>query len=179
MSYVDLVCIQNTNLMDLETIIIAVISLLICCLPFWIMIRNRKKNERKMINELTAISGKGQLKLTKYELSSNFIIAFDESENKLHFLSKTKNGDKSQILDLNNFENCEIIRIDHAENENSPKIIKSISLRFLPANKQSELVILSLFNSEETDALSGELQLANEWCQFLKERITSTKSLKN
>jgi hypothetical protein len=165
--------------MDVETIVIAVISLLICGLPFWFMIRNRKKNESKMISDLAALSGKKQLKLTKYELTANLIIGLDDLENTLYFLNKTKNGAKSKVIDLTNYDDCEVIRADRSENEHSAKQIQSLVLRFLPKHNQSELINLPIYDADESGALSGELQLANEWCQCLKVKINQSKTTKN
>jgi hypothetical protein len=158
--------------MDLETVIIAVVSLLICGLPFWLMIRNRKKNERKLISELAAHSGISQLKLSKYELSANLIIGLDDHGSKLYFLNRTKNGDQFHVLELNNFEDCEIVRVDQVENDLLPKHIQSLAIRFLPKNKQHELIVLQLYHVNETGLLNGELQIVNEWTALLKEKLT-------
>lgn len=131
-----------------------------------------------MINELSSMSN-GQLKLTKYESLSNIIIGLDETNNKIYFFNQTKSGAIKKVVDLEAFEKSEVIRTDEANNDNSVKIIQSVSLRFLPKNKSTETAVLELYNAEETGALAGELQLANEWCQYLNEKINKNITTKN
>jgi hypothetical protein len=158
--------------MDLETIIIAVVSILICCLPFWLMIRNRKKNEKRMICELAAQIGKTNLRLSKFDLTPSFLIGVAEQDNELYFLRKSTKGDQFISINLNEYQACELIKVENTESAITFKTIQAISLRLIPVEKHREVLLISLYNAEETGALAGELQLSIDWSQYLTMKLS-------
>jgi len=159
--------------MDSATIIIAAVSLLICSLPFVIGRNNRKKRENALLNELKTNAKSRSIQLTKHELISNFVIALDEVSNILYFLNKKASGDHFLELNLANYTNCELQQRAHQEGENgnTRSVIDQLMLKFQPADQADKIVLIEIYNRTETQALSGEFQLAQEWVKLLNERF--------
>jgi hypothetical protein len=159
--------------MDSATIIIAVISIVICSLPFVIGRNNRKKREGALLSEIKTLSSNKAIQLSKYELLSNFIIGLDEKVNVLCFL-RNKEKDKHFLeVDLAKYSKVEVQQSNHqeGENNNTRVVIDELVLKFYPKSSSEKIVLIELYNRTETQNLSGEFQLAQEWAQFLNNRI--------
>ena len=159
--------------MDSATIIIAVISIVICSLPFVIGRNNRKKREGAFLSEIKTLSSNKAIQLNKYELLSNFIIGLDEKANVLCFLRKKETGNHFMEVDLTKYIKVEVQQSNHqeGENNNTRSVIDDIVLKFHPKSSTDKIALIELYNRTETQNLSGEFQLAQEWTQFLNNRI--------
>ena len=159
--------------MDSATLIIAVISIVICSLPFVIGRNNRKKREGALLSEIKTLSSNKSIQLNKYELLSNFIIGLDEKINILCFLRKKETGNHFLEVDLSNYTKIEVQQSNHQEGENNNTriVIDQLVLKFLSKSSSDKIVLIELYNRTETQNLSGEFQLAQEWAQFLNNRI--------
>jgi type VI protein secretion system component Hcp len=159
--------------MDSATIIIAVISIVICSLPFVIGRNNRKKREGALLSEIKTLSFNKAIQLSKYELLSNFIIGLDEKANVLCFLRKKETGNHFMEVDLTKYIKVEVQQSNHqeGENNNTRSVIDDIVLKFHPKSSTDKITLIELYNRTETQNLSGEFQLAQEWTQFLNNRI--------
>jgi hypothetical protein len=159
--------------MDSATIIIAVISIVICSLPFVIGRNNRKKREGALLSEIRTLSSNKAMHLSKYELLSNYIIGFDEKANVLYFLRKKETGNYFLEVELAKYTKVEVQQNNHQEGENnhSRTVIDDLVLKFHPKSSSDKIVHLELYKRLETQNLSGEFQLAQEWAQFLNNRI--------
>ena len=159
--------------MDSATLIIAVISIVICSLPFVIGRINRKKRESVLVSEIKTLSSNKAIQLSKYELLSDFIIGLDEKVNVLCFLQKKETGNHFLEIDLAKHSKVEVQQNNHQEGENNNirTVIDQLVLKFLPKSASDKIVLIELYNRTETQNLSGEFQLAQEWAQFLNNRI--------
>jgi hypothetical protein len=159
--------------MDSATIIIAVISIVICSLPFVIGRNNRKKREGALLSEIKTLSSNKAIQLNKYELLSNFIIGLDEKTNVLCFLRKKETGNHFLEVDLAKYAKVEVQQNNHQEGENNHTrtVIDDLVLKIHPKSSSDKIVHIELYKRSETQNLSGEFQLAQEWSQFLNNRI--------
>lgn len=159
--------------MNSATLIIAVISIVICSLPFVIGRNNRKKRERALLSEMKKHSYHTALNISKYELFSNCIIGLDEKANVLCFLRKREAGDHFLEVEVANYAKVEVEQRSHEEGENYTKqtVIDELSLTFHPKTNANIIARIELYNRKEKQMLSGEFQLAQEWALFLNNRI--------
>lgn len=159
--------------MDSATILIAVISIVICGLPFVISRYNRKKTEGALLSEIKTLSSNKAIQLSKYELLSNFIIGLDEKANVLYFLRKKETGNHFLEVDLAKYTKVEVQQNNHqeSENNNTRTVIDQLVLKFHPKSSPDKIVLVELYSHIEAQNLSGEIQLAQEWALFLNNRI--------
>lgn len=165
--------------MDSKTVIIAVISLLICSIPLVMGRKNRKKRENAFINEIKKKAKNDSIQLTKYELCSNFIIGFNDVSNMFYFLNRTESGYYFVELNLADYINCELQQLNHSEGENGSKrsVLDQLFLKFTPRSSEGKIVNVEIYNRAETYALSGEIQIVKEWIVFLKNRFEHKQTL--
>lgn len=158
--------------MDLATIIIAVVSIVICSLPFVMVKINKGKREGELLSEIKKNSKNESIHLSKYELLSNFIIGIDETSNHFYFLRKKEDSNHFLEIDLNKYAKCEMQQSNHTEGENNSvqSVIDQLALKFHPANASEKMILLELYNRSDNQNLSGEFQLAQEWTLFLNKR---------
>lgn len=159
--------------MDSATIIIAVISIVICSIPFVISRYYRKKTEGALLSEIKTLSSNKAIQLSKYELLSNFIIGLDEKANVLCFLRKKETGNHFLEVDLAKYTKVEVQQNNHqeSENNNTRTVIDQLVLKFHPKSSPDNIVLIELYSQKEAQNLSGEIRLAQEWAQFLNNRI--------
>jgi hypothetical protein len=86
--------------MDLGTLIVGLLSLAVCILPFAIINNNRKKGEKQILQSLSNIAIQHHCQITKHEICGEFGIGIDESKNFIMFFDKRKNKLIEQIIDL-------------------------------------------------------------------------------
>lgn len=161
--------------MDLVTIFIAIISLLICSLPFWFVFRNRKKNEKKIISEFSLMANGKPFILSKFEMLPDLAFGMDTSSKILYFKKTTRGESHKNVIDLSQFASCELLQTNRpvGSHGNTHMIPDLISFRFVPKDKQHEQVKLLIYKSEESGPLTGELQMAKEWIGVINAQLTS------
>lgn len=159
--------------MDSAKIIIAVISIVICSLPFIIGRNNRKKREGALLSEIKTHSSNKAISISKYELFSNFIVGLDEKANVLCFLRKKEASEHFLEVDLSKYAKVELEQRNHQERENSntQTVIDELVLKFHPKSSSDKIALIELYNRKENQILSGEFQFAQEWVHFLNNRI--------
>lgn len=159
--------------MDSATGAIAVISLLICSVPFIIDRNNRKKREKEMVKQLKDHAKNETLQLTKFDLQSNLIIGLDDLSNTLYFLIKKEGVDHFQQINLANYKSCELQQSNRelGDQSKSQSVVDRLSLQLNPSKSSDQPVLIEFFNRSETVNLSGEFQLARDWEKLLRVRF--------
>lgn len=151
--------------MDSGTIIIGVIALAICILPFIALSRSRKKTEQQRLSALQNFAARQNCQLSEYEFCGNLSIGLDMVNKCVFALRKTEGGEISQYINLHGVQQCKAIQTSRNLNskEGEYKVIDRIDLSFVPVAKNEPDTLLEIFNAQENLQMVGELQLADRW----------------
>lgn len=155
--------------MDLGTIIIGIVLIALCSLPFFYM----RKNDKENLKILRALAKGQSCEISVYEISGNLIIGMDETKKILFFIKKIQNSEIVQTVDLNTISGCEIIKSGKSINSknSSYSVIEKLTLQFHNKVKGKEEQNIDFFDSEENVHLSGELQTIQNWEKQINELI--------
>ena len=153
--------------MKTESIIIGILAILICALPFIIQFRTRRKKEKNLFQSILKISNQNGCKITEHEFCGDFIIGFDEVR-KFIFFFKLKNGQEvSQFVDLSKIQSCYDIKNKH-------QIMEHIFLCFTYKNRNQNDTKFELYDAEVNLQLSGEFQLVDKWVNKVNEVLKNS-----
>ena len=76
--------------MDFGLIVITIIILALCIVPFVIMGRNSKKKEKQILQSLFDLAGKHNYTVSQFDLWNHAAIGSDEGMNMIFFTKKNK-----------------------------------------------------------------------------------------
>ena len=156
--------------MDLGTAIIGLIFILVCTIPFVLISRSRRKDEKKLFISLKNLAEKQQSKITQHEVCSNYAIGIDETKNFVFFQLKKEKEIKPQFIDLSTIKKCKINNIGSAtSNEN--RIIEQLNLELIPINKNKNNTVLEFYNSDQSYQLNGEFQSIEKWNKLINSKL--------
>ncbi|WP_028890781.1 hypothetical protein [Tenacibaculum sp. 47A_GOM-205m] len=151
--------------MDLGTTIVGAVLLIICIAPF-ILVRKRqltKKNEKLQI--LNNLSQEHNCFIQEYESCNDFILGIDKSKNFLFFHKHSEETTHSQVINLQEIDECVVIKKTRSIND---KTIALIELNFIKKNEVTSIIIYD----EKTDLLiSNELLVANKWSLIINSSL--------
>ncbi|RKF03685.1 hypothetical protein C8N26_2082 [Tenacibaculum lutimaris] len=151
--------------MDLGTTIVGAVLLVICIAPF-ILVRKRqltKKNEKLQI--LNNLSQEYNCFIQEYEFCNDFILGIDKSKNFLFFYKQSEETTHSQVINLQEIDECVVIKKTRSIND---KTIALIELNFIKKNEVTSIIIYD----EKTDLLiSNELLVANKWSLIINSSL--------
>ena len=157
--------------MDLGTIIIGVIIIAICTLPFVYMHYNRVKKENKTLQTLKELAKQHNCEISQHEFCGDFVLGIDKIRNFVFFLKQKDDGAMAQFVDLAEVQMCQTlkkIRTIQAEYE-TVTVIERIELSFFPNQKNQSETKLELYDDHITIRQSGELQFADQWSKEINE----------
>jgi hypothetical protein len=163
--------------MDLGTIIIGIICLAVCALPFVLTNRNKKKKEKELLDSLKDFAKEHNSEITSHEIGGYFAIGIDEAKNTISFLQKTKETVNLQFIDLTTIKSCEISNISRelAKNE---KVIDRLNLKFNAINKNNPSIILEFYNSDISFQPSNEFDSIENWNKRINNLLISKQQNK-
>lgn len=154
--------------MDTSSIIIGVITLIICAIPFVRVSRGNKKRRNKNLKSLKDWTIENNLKLDKIESHSDFILGLDSNEKTFVFF-KESNENSIEKIPLSNVTQVNLVKETTVSNDakglNSR--IAKVSLEFSLKLSSSSSVQVELFDLEKNHQLSGEIQLGQEWAKHI------------
>jgi len=158
--------------MDLGNIIMAIILLAICTMPFALMLLNKRKIEKKLINNLLEVNEGKEVLWTKYETMVDMIIALDENSNHLYFYKESKREIQKFKIDLDDYSDCKVIKInDNEDNSEIDSTISSIFIHLIAKETKAKDLKLEIYDRNDSFGMSGELIFANEWSTLINEKL--------
>lgn len=167
--------------MDSGTIIIAILFILVCSIPFVIMGRNNKKREKQFLRTLSEMADKNNCKLSNHDFLAHAAIGTDFDAKMIFFIKKVNNIETHQVVTLAEIQSCKLINATRTgSNEDGLfKIIDKLELMLEHCNKNKAKTILEFYNAGySSPTLTGELQLAEKWCKMINDKVVSSASLK-
>jgi hypothetical protein len=160
--------------MDFVTIIIALIIILVCVVPFIIMGRNNKKKERQFLETLSSLAGKYNATVSQYDIWNHTAIGADEGMNMIFFTKKSKNATSLQQVAIAEIQKCRVVNTSRSvsHNNSNTAVIDKLELAFQYQDRNRAELFLNFFDVN-TDSLtvSRELHLADKWCKLVNDRI--------
>ncbi|MDO9276772.1 MAG: hypothetical protein Q7T92_14665 [Lutibacter sp.] len=159
--------------MNLGTIIVGAISLVLCALPFILMIRGRKRKEKQLMQSLVGIANNHNCKISSHELFVDFAIGLDEMANQLFFFRKTTENEMAQHINLAEVKFCKVINTSHtiSNNDESNKIIDKLELQFSFLDKKIPDNLFVFYNADENTQLNGEILTIEKWAKIVNDNL--------
>lgn len=167
--------------MDSGTLIIAILFILVCSIPFIIMVRNSKKREKQFLRMLLEIAGKDNCELSVHDFLTHAAISIDNKTNMVFFVKKVNSTETHQLVTLAEIQSCHLVNAARTgSNEDGLfKIIDRLELVLESHDKSKADIILEFYNSAySSPTLTVELQLAEKWCKVINDKIVASASRK-
>lgn len=155
--------------MDIGIIITGAILIAICILPFVLMERNSRKQEKLLFQSLSNIADKQNCKITVHECCEEYIIGLDEPKNFLFFFKRVKDKEISEQINLAEIQNCKIINTSRSNG--NEKVIDKLELSLISNTKKTPDILLELYNSDDRMQLGEDFLLIERWVKKINERL--------
>lgn len=150
--------------MDSTSLIIGILLLVICVLPFvWFSISNSKKR-KKRIDNLIKKAKENNAYIQEKDDWNKSIIGLDKTNKMLFFSKNSEEFDKFIFINISELQQSRIERT-----ENNHKVLEKLELELTFASKPT--IVLEFFNKEETRLIMNEYELIQKW-QTLLNKIT-------
>lgn len=155
--------------MDLGTAIVGAICAALCILPFVLMNRNRKKNERQILLSLKNNASQHDSQISQYELHGHFAIGVDQTKKYVYFYHQDKGVTNEQFIDLAEIESCKPVNTHRvvSHRDGDQKIIERLDLCLTPRDRSKQPFNLEFFNAQHSPQLNGELQIVENWSNVI------------
>ncbi|UMB55128.1 hypothetical protein MKD41_06535 [Lutibacter sp. A64] len=160
--------------MDFGTILIGLVCIALCAMPFVLTTRGRKKREKALVMSLKNLAKNENSEITQYETCGNYAIGVDEVNKIVFFQLKSKEINKYEIVKLDTIKKCRISNISSVVS-GGEKIIEKLNLHLTPITKSKEDTILEFYNADLSFQLSGELQSIQEWNSLINKILVAKK----
>lgn len=163
--------------MELSSAIIGIVLLLISCIPFVIMIKNKSKKNKQFVQSLTNLAAEQNSTIHDYEICNNFIIGIDTEKNSLFFFKKTEKEEAKQTINLNTFQACNLIKQTRTvgDKKDNYTVIDRLALSFIPTPTNGSENEIEFYNSDKTIQLSGEFQAAEKWSTIITNHYKKSR----
>lgn len=157
------------------SLIITGVIFLLCITIYVISISNNKKKENKFLNNISRLSGISTDKITRYDIWDHSVIAMNESVAELYFIKNSADDQTFQKIQLSEIQRCwvnEVSRTVSIKGSNI-KVVEKVELILGNKQKSKPDSVIEFYNQHSGKLdLTGELQLANKWCQLLNEKLS-------
>lgn len=163
--------------MDIGTIIIGLITITLCIIPFFLMKKSRKLKEKHLLNGLIALADSYQCELGKHDVSFDFAIGLSVANNYLFFYKHRNEIKIEESIPLDAIVGC---RVESKTRTIKPgksrvTVYDKLELVFVPQGGQTPLTKLVFFHADEHFQLNGQLQLLQEWESRINDALKTRK----
>src|SRR6187455_1069978 len=162
--------------MDFGLIVITIIILALCIVPFVIMARNSKKKEKQILQSLFDLAGKHNYTVSQFDLWNNAAIGSDEGMNMIFFTKKNKIMEAHEHIRLEDVQRCRIINSSRSVSKQGGhgQEIDKLELAFTYHNRTKPETILNIFDVDgDSLTVTKELYMAEKWNRLINEKINA------
>ena len=162
--------------MDFGLIVITIIILALCIVPFVIMGRNSKKKEKQILQSLFDLAGKHNYTVSQFDLWNNAAIGSDEGMNMIFFTKKNKIMEAHEHIRLEDVQRCRIINSSRSVSKQGGhgQVIDKLELAFTYHNRTKPETILNIFDVDgDSLTVTKELYMAEKWNRLVNEKINT------
>jgi hypothetical protein len=160
--------------METGMIVTTTILIVICTLPFILIIGSTKKKEKQLKNALKAGIAQNNGTLTECSINNNFALGLDSKSKQIYYYKKTPELEFLQKIDLTTVKTCEITKDTKLirNGKSNYEEIHKVALLFT-STKGKVAEQFELFNYDDSSQLSGELALAEAWKKKVNDLLTT------
>lgn len=153
------------------SVILGVLILALCFLPFWLMQMKNKKREGFMLNSLKELSNQYSGSIHSYEFCGDFAIGVDLNNRKLYFIKQLQNELVKQMVSFADVQTCKNLKHTRSVVNDTGKhnVTEAVELQFIPKNKSVAEQKLRLYSEDVNTQLSGEVQFAEKWSKQIND----------
>ncbi|GEM_PF-7083289 len=151
--------------MDLSSIIIGVLVLAACALPFIVANSSRKHRNKKLIDELNSMIGSVDASVGEYEIMSNKIAGIDKSGHYFFFV-RVADGIKRDCVSIDSLKSCGATE-RHLGSESA------IGLRVVQTDGSERFI--EFYNSKFEATSDGEMDFAEKWNVLINKNLKLVK----
>jgi hypothetical protein len=158
--------------MDIATILIGVMVLLICVVPFIIMRKNKKKKAIESKEVISQLAAKSNSNVDEYDRWNKTIIGIDHLNRKLFFIRKIKDKEIQHEIDLSGVQMARVINSHRGAIDGNYIVIQKLQLGLISKDKDKPETLLEFYNADyDSLTIMEELQLAEKWAKIVKSNI--------
>jgi hypothetical protein len=160
-------------IMDTGTIIVSIVFIALCTLPFIFIGRGRRIREKAQYNSLVDFANRQGGNITAHEFIGDTILGLDEAGMSAFFAKSNPQPEDYIHLKLSEITHCKVNTVSHSTKtrEGQTTVIEKIELSFFPALKQQPVTSLEVYNTEQSSFLSNELLLSESWATRINTLI--------
>lgn len=152
--------------MDLGALVVSVVLILICSIPFVWISRNKRMKAQKLTQKLSDLAQQHDSDIAQYDLWNNTAIGIDSTGSKVFFTRQIHQEEHSQVVNLALVQKCSIL------NTSKTSKIDKLDLVLKPKNHGAEDVTLEFYNvAQDNPILNGQLQLIEKWFTILNTKV--------
>ena len=166
--------------MNTGNIILGVILVGICVLPFALVYFQKRKKQAIMLIALNEKAKEKNRKIKKHEFGRDFVIGLDGDKEYVFFHQHSKDTTTTQMVDLSQVRRCtpeKKIRSAQVGNQRT-QIIENLSLIFTPVDESHKTIRFVLYDEDVHGQLSGQLQIMERWSEKIQDLIRAPVTLK-
>ncbi|MCK0160359.1 hypothetical protein [Allomuricauda sp. F6463D] len=163
--------------MELGTIIIGLLIIALCALPFIFMARGRKRKQKELLDNLKNIAESNNTDIGTFDFGPGFVIGLSSAKNYVLFYKKKKEQHIEMCIPINTLRKCEVKEAKQsvAAQKGKEEIINKLEL-VCYSNASSNSNSFEFYNADDFLQLNGELQLAKKWENMVKEAMELYRS---
>lgn len=163
--------------MSTTTIIVTGVIFLLCITIYVISKNNKKKKEIRLLDNISRLSGTDPSSITQYDIWNNSVIGLNNLDAELYFIKNTAEDQSFQKVSITEVQRCWVNEVSRTVSikESIIKVVEKVEVIMINKVKNKPDTVIEFFNQNSGKLdLSGELQLAEKWCNLLNETIAST-----
>jgi hypothetical protein len=160
--------------MDNTTLLITLICVGVCAIPFIAVLQARKKRRTQLFGALKQSADDNDSQLTHYELEGNLAVAIDSKKGFFYFLNLKGEKSEVDVTDLLEYKACQVVKEFY---DDSDKTLKRVLLQFEPLSGSKKEKTLVCYDREVNFQASGELQFIEKWSGILQELIKGSETI--
>ncbi|SFS33154.1 hypothetical protein [Lutibacter maritimus] len=159
--------------MDSSTLIIGLVMVALCTLPFILSGNSRTKNEQKIKNAFFELATKNNTTILQNDIWYKSAIGINTTSNELFFYRKIKDTETSEIIQLSDYQKCKIMKLNDSSNH-----IELLQLVLTSSSSNKPEIVLEFYNAELNPQLNKEVQLIEKWSKLINDTIHSSIKIK-
>ncbi|MBQ0769400.1 MAG: hypothetical protein KBT58_08915 [Bizionia sp.] len=157
--------------MDLGMTLISASLILLIIVPLTLMQLKKRNKEQVLLKSLKTLSNQQNCKLTKYDVTSDFVIGLDQATKTLFYYKNTVLENISKHINLSQFIDCDILETRQNNSKNKQGEIAHLNLVLYPKDKNGASETIKIYNSSENYQLNGEVDLVKKWKDLIASSL--------
>lgn len=144
--------------MDLGITIIGIIIILTCILPFILNSIKKRKQHKKVIDNLSNIAKMNDATIEINEIWNQSAIGIDAKKKILFYSEKAEDDTTFKVLNLCEVQKCSVVKF-----QDKHQSLQRLDLTFDFFDKNKSEKSIAFYNENVTTSLVNELELIEKW----------------